>query len=291
MGAAAASVAGSPAAANDAESDASVFATYEMMDVEHACRTALGAGISEVVTRPEAVSELSRALCDSRARYNERAADAIASAPARGACSFAAAPGQSDAAQKRPRRLSAAAVALSAGTAALQRVVDAAVYLRNKLLTKLSNEGTHWKGASPLVRVQKLLFYADALAIAESGSPLFPAPDARKDGPVYSGAQVQLNAMAANRKGVKVPLPYGVLDAATARILDDVFGALGGMSKDELVDLTHAEVPWSLAQLETPISGRLMEQWFRHSEGQRVIGLIHQWRTALIGAAAVGAAP
>jgi uncharacterized phage-associated protein len=148
-----------------------------------------------------------------------------------------------------------------------RRVIDAGVYLRTMLFNKFGIR----KG--DLVKVQKLLFYVDALSISEHSRALFQPPSAMVDGPVYLNAHTFLST----HHDVSTP-PHGTLDDGTKFLLDRVFKALGGDSASDLSKLSHEEAPWSQAwglgrdgRKIAPISSELMLAWFSHPVGKEAV--------------------
>lgn len=155
-----------------------------------------------------------------------------------------------------------------------RRVVDSAVYLRRKVFELRAVTGAPID--RPLFAVQKLLFYADAYSISKCKRRLFSKPaKALENGPVYGDARDHLNYLKDMQRSSLSAPPYGVLDRDTIGILDSVFAALGGRTTDDLIDLTHAEMPWTFTDEGELITDELMHQWFTHPAGQRVLDLIH----------------
>ena len=160
-----------------------------------------------------------------------------------------------------------------AGTAARlsdQRLLeDAAVYFRRVLLPSRPKDRPHFA-------IQKLLSYADAFHVAEFGSRMFAQlPVAYENGPVYAAARRLLNNWRDAKKRSHEPPPHGVLTGTHTAILDCVYNALGRFTTDELIALTHEELPWAAVQGE---GARMKDsdylQWYQHPAGQKVIAMI-----------------
>lgn len=129
----------------------------------------------------------------------------------------------------------------------VRRVYHAAAVLRRRLLSHLSERGIPWKSASPLVVVQKLLFYADALSIAQSGAPLLGVPPiALPMGPVYDPAHAFLRSLHESRAPAswEPPPDMCVLTSDELKVLDRVFDRLVNLPAATLVDHSHDEKPW-----------------------------------------------
>ena len=276
----------------------------EVEIIDQTCRSYLDEeGLKSVLSKTDAAARLAQALRKGRERYEEfsasTGASAGASTTASAAVSAAAASTDRDgkSARKRARNeadtgiASGAAGAVSAGIQANHLEEDAAAYLRCKVLTNMTITRKPWKGSSPLVCVQKLLFYADAVVIAERGERfLRNVPEALGDGPVYQVARNYLNSMSNNDAKADTLPPHGVLTSAAKELLDDIFADLGKYGSQDLISMTHKEAPWTMAQQNTLMSERLMVEWFKHEAGRSMIDKIVRLRAAR-GSAASPAAP
>jgi uncharacterized phage-associated protein len=99
------------------------------------------------------------------------------------------------------------------------------------------------EGAMTALKLQKLVYYAQAWSLAWTGRPLFPEPvEAWERGPVVR------TLWEAHRGQFLVEcLPQGdptQLDAAARDIIDAVLSHYGHLSPDALSELTHQEAPW-----------------------------------------------
>lgn len=95
------------------------------------------------------------------------------------------------------------------------------------------------------LKLQKLVYYAQAFHLAMHGTPLFPEPvEAWEHGPVVPDLYREYKAFGSEN----IPPPddfdrsdYG--DAA-AELMDEVYEVFGQYSAWKLRNLTHAEKPW-----------------------------------------------
>lgn len=155
--------------------------------------------------------------------------------------------------------------------------VSAATFLRGRL----SRKG-NWQLNQPIVRIMKLLFYADALNIFEKGTTLLDAvPVAKKDGPVYEDARQALKALwKADAPGDVPCAAEGPLSISPEHValLERVCDSLDGFATAELTLLSHLERPWLEAagraartgEETVPISKDTMLAWFDRDAGALV---------------------
>ncbi|WP_410658402.1 Panacea domain-containing protein [Amycolatopsis sp. lyj-112] len=123
------------------------------------------------------------------------------------------------------------------------------------------------------MRLQKLLYYAQAWHLAITDQPLFPEQiKAWKDGPVvpqvWHSRKDQTTRRAADQvvDGIE-------LDDMTSDLVDLVIRSYGSMSGEELSALTHVEQPWQEArgdlpedaECRTPINTQAIAQYYRAS--------------------------
>lgn len=151
--------------------------------------------------------------------------------------------------------------------------VFAALWIRRRLA-----RGTLPRGLA--FSVQKLLFYADALFRNENGgsSMLDANPTAMNNGPVYFDAWRAIKLLAeAGQPPTEMPADFEVPDFCE-QVLIRVCDALGSLSCEDLIDLTHSEMPWRDAvaraartgEHTVPISGDSMASWFTSEGGSTV---------------------
>lgn len=123
----------------------------------------------------------------------------------------------------------------------MARAIDVAAYV----LDQLSSVST--------MKLQKLVFYSQALHLARYGSTLFPERiEAWANGPVVP---VLFNA----HRG-KFVISRGFLDgvgpcslsAREASVVDHVVRQLGSLTGAALSELTHSETPWQAAREGLP---------------------------------------
>lgn len=258
------------------------------------CHTLHGMGVLALVyaapSEEEATRKLASALREGHAAFDKVMAPhiAAAAASAAGLASTDPAGVRDEHTRKRPR-MDDAVVSGDADSRRDALLVDAAVYVRRKVFVIQAASG---KLDRPLFAVQKLLFYADGYSISKRGQRLFTqAPKALPYGPVYGDARDYLNYLKETRRSSLITPPFGVLHHDAIAILDGVVEALGGYGTDSLINLTHDEMPWKVTELGELITDELMQQWFTHPLGQRVLELIHPMvRNETGGASAVAGA-
>jgi uncharacterized phage-associated protein len=117
----------------------------------------------------------------------------------------------------------------------MTNVVDVASHILLKL------------GPMTAMKLQKLVFYAQAKALAERGSPLFQEQiQAWDNGPVcrklFDLHKGQHNVKAASFEGTRP------LSAQDEHIVDSVLTAYGAYTAEVLSELTHNEDPWRKAR-------------------------------------------
>lgn len=100
------------------------------------------------------------------------------------------------------------------------------------------------------LKLQKLVYYAQAWSLALRGAPAFgDRVEAWVHGPVIRGlyeAFEEYNALA-------IPLPvtgWPILEREEAELLMDVWGRYGDLSARQLEHLVHREAPWVDARLD-----------------------------------------
>lgn len=124
--------------------------------------------------------------------------------------------------------------------------LDVAAYL---LAAK--TEGSDGERRMRAKSLQKLVYYAQAWSMVWNGKPLFTEPiEAWRDGPV-----VRRLYSAHWRQYSVADIPGGspeALDEDETAVLDSVLDFYGHLSCDELVELTHAEMPWQQARGDLP---------------------------------------
>jgi uncharacterized phage-associated protein len=123
--------------------------------------------------------------------------------------------------------------------------LDVAAYI----LRALKQDGQQ---EPPITRsVQKLVYYTQAWSLAWNGRPVFSDPiEAWRDGPV-----VRRLYSAHYRQWRVAAIPDGDPDALTSdekAVIDAVVAFYGHLSFDQLVDLTHHELPWQRARGDAP---------------------------------------
>lgn len=113
------------------------------------------------------------------------------------------------------------------------------------------------------LKLQKLLYYAQGFHLAVMGGPLFDSPiKAWRYGPVVVDLYHTFKSCGAGA----IPKPEGFdpecIPKATREILDEVFTVYGQFSALRLMEMTHAEPPWSETPIDAEIPQRDMKAFF-----------------------------
>ncbi len=127
----------------------------------------------------------------------------------------------------------------------------------NYIITKTCDDG----GLSVL-KLQKLVYYAQAWHLAFNGTPLFAGKfEAWVHGPVNRelykrfAASKQLYS-AVTRADVGDGFKTELLNVEDRRHIDNVLETYAGLSGTQLEELTHSEAPWRSARGDLPLSER-----------------------------------
>lgn len=105
------------------------------------------------------------------------------------------------------------------------------------------------------LKVQKLVFYAQAWNLALSGVPLFEDDvQAWAHGPVVDSVYREYGGNSWN--ALPPPDVFPELEASVEEHLSEILKAYGGLSAKQLENLTHAEAPWIDARGELPPEAR-----------------------------------
>lgn len=113
------------------------------------------------------------------------------------------------------------------------------------------------------VKIQKLLYYAQAWCLAERGAPLFEEKiEAWARGPVCKEIYDRFKTKAIH--GIidvseTTTVPLEELQDEDINLLDKVWDRYSGLSSNQLVLLTHQEKPWQDAYGETPMGKKCDE--------------------------------
>lgn len=117
------------------------------------------------------------------------------------------------------------------------------------------------------VKLQKLLYFAQAWSLARDGKELFPDDFvAWKLGPVIKGLH---DSMHDCEKVVPLEVPGSNLERLTngaMQYLDSVLSFYGDMSKEELVDLAHQDSVWKNAHRDAVIPKEAIRALYRDRE-------------------------
>ncbi len=109
-------------------------------------------------------------------------------------------------------------------------------------------------GAMSAMKLQKLVYYAQAWSLALRGAPLFrERVQAWAHGPVV----YELFELHRGKYVVaSLPPPTRELSAEERALVDEVVAHYGRMSAEALSELTHAEEPWREARAGVPAGAR-----------------------------------
>lgn len=101
------------------------------------------------------------------------------------------------------------------------------------------------------LKLQKLCYYAQGVALAARGEPLFEERiEAWLHGPVVPALYRRYKEYGAGAIPPVADLDLTAYDDADRRILDDVYDFYGQYSAWRLRDMTHSEAPWKDAYAE-----------------------------------------
>lgn len=104
-------------------------------------------------------------------------------------------------------------------------------------------------GSDEHIRLQKLVYYAQARVLVKEGRPLFAERlEAWRKGPVAPDLYFDIvgSSQSKTRWAAALPEPY----AAIAEGVAEVYGML---TAKQLIDLSHQEPPWHLARGSIPL--------------------------------------
>lgn len=101
------------------------------------------------------------------------------------------------------------------------------------------------KGRMSTFQLQKLIYYCQAWGLAVNGAGMFPEPvKAWANGPVvydvFQRHAGRYTVVASDMGGDRTRIPDEALP-----VLDAVIASYGGLTGDEIRDLTHSEAPWA----------------------------------------------
>ena len=115
------------------------------------------------------------------------------------------------------------------------------------------------------LKLQKLCYYAQGLALARLGRPLF-FDDIQhwQHGPVVPALWREYRGFRTTPiPSPDHPLDLARFDANTKSILDSVIGIYGSVSAWELRNMTHTEAPWNDSPEGAPIPHSKMRAYFQ----------------------------
>lgn len=111
------------------------------------------------------------------------------------------------------------------------------------------------------LKLQKLLYYAQGIAIKYTGKTLFREPIlAWQYGPVVNEVYQQYRRYGRNPIDADIDMP--VFEDDVEVILQDVYDDYGQFASWKLVDMTHSESPWKDTNLNSVITIDKMRSFF-----------------------------
>lgn len=114
------------------------------------------------------------------------------------------------------------------------------------------------------LRLQKLLYYAQAFHLAMNDEPLFKNKiEAWVYGPVVPDV---FNKYKDNEDGIiraKEASGHNGLSDDIRELLDEVYIVYGQFSASALIDISHSEPPWYKTPIKSEISHEVMKEFFR----------------------------
>jgi len=95
------------------------------------------------------------------------------------------------------------------------------------------------------LKLQKLVYYAQGLHLADQGEPLFSESiEAWQYGPVIPGLYFKFRDYGAGGIPASEDFDPSILDSNTKDFLDDIYEVFGQFSAIRLMDLTHEDQCW-----------------------------------------------
>ena len=115
------------------------------------------------------------------------------------------------------------------------------------------------------LKLQKLVYYAQGVALAVKDSPLFPEPIyAWRHGPVVPELYHKFKAHGSNAIPNSGSFDLSILSTEDKEILDEVYDVYGQFSGWKLRNMTHQEPPWINAEkYELEITHESMKNYFK----------------------------
>lgn len=99
------------------------------------------------------------------------------------------------------------------------------------------------------MKLQKLVFYSQALSLVKTGSPLFPESiQAWANGPVVPKLFHEHRGRFVLQRGYFGEEGLDCIDETSASIIREVLNVLGSLNGAQLSELTHKEDPWLSAR-------------------------------------------
>ncbi len=116
------------------------------------------------------------------------------------------------------------------------------------------------------LKLQKLLYYAQAWHLAHTDEPLFNEDiKAWTHGPVVPSVWTEYKSCGWNPLD---PVEPPKLDKETVGFLENVFAAYGGFTAKKLEQMTHAELPWREARGDLPLEAKCVTPISRETMGR-----------------------
>lgn len=116
------------------------------------------------------------------------------------------------------------------------------------------------------LKLQKLLYYAQGLYLAMTGTPLFPERiEAWQHGPVVPDIYHAFKGWGGNPIPVEQGNARGIRDEAIVDFLNEVYDVFGQYSAWKLRNMTHQEAPYQEAEdSQGEISRASLQRFFQH---------------------------
>jgi uncharacterized phage-associated protein len=114
------------------------------------------------------------------------------------------------------------------------------------------------------LKVQKLLYYAQGLALAYWSARLFPEKIiAWQLGPVVIEVYKDYEKFGGSPLSLSPNFSPDNYDKETKKLLKKVFDEYGKYSAGKLVDMTHNETPWKKTKINSEISIKHIQDFFK----------------------------
>lgn len=113
------------------------------------------------------------------------------------------------------------------------------------------------------LKIQKLLYYAQGVALARWSGQLFPEKIvAWQLGPVVIEVYKEYEKYGGSPIPLASNFDLSKYDTETQNLLNKVFEKYGRFSAARLVDMTHSEAPWKMTKINREISIKHLQDFF-----------------------------